>query len=128
MAQKELAGCAAEIRGLAPLVGRQDQTVTDRMADLQERIGRTQARRAELIRELDGLQSGGVDEDDFRAALAQFGPLWESLNSREQARIIHALVERVAYDGRSNKVIVSFRSAGIREMCRSAEKEDGNEP
>lgn len=127
LAQKELAGCAAEIRGLASMVGRQDQTVTDRMADLQERIGRTQARRAELIRELDGLQSGGVDEDDFRAALAQFGPVWESLNSREQGRIIHALVERVAYDGRSNKVTVSFRSAGIREMCRGAEKEDGNE-
>src|ERR1017187_5281756 len=53
LAQKELAGCAAEIRGLASMVGRQDQTVTDRMADLQERIGRTQARRGQVIRELE---------------------------------------------------------------------------
>jgi site-specific DNA recombinase len=48
--------------------------------------------------------------------------VWESLNSREQARIIRTLIEHVAYDGKTNKVTVSFRSARIREMCRGAAK------
>jgi site-specific DNA recombinase len=121
LTQKELAACGAEIRSLAPLVGSQDLTVTDRLADLQARLTRSEGRRAEIDRELAGLESGGVDEEDFRAALKEFGPVWESLNSREQARIIHALLERVAYDGRTNKVTLSFRSAGIREMCRGRE-------
>jgi site-specific DNA recombinase len=127
LAQKDLAACGAGIRGLAPLVGSQDPTVTDRIADLQERITRAEARRAGIVRELAGLESGGVDEEDLRAALVQFGPVWESLNSREQGRIIRALVERVTYDGRTNKVAVSFRSAGIREMCRRSQNGNGNE-
>ena len=127
LAQKELAACGAEIRGLAAVVGRPDETVTDRMADIEERIGRLQRRLAELVRELDGLDAGAVDEQDFRAALAQFGPLWDSLSTREQARIIHALVARVAYDGRGGKVTVSFRSDGIHEMCRRSEKEGQHE-
>jgi site-specific DNA recombinase len=121
LAQKELAACGTEIRSLAPLVGSQNLTVTDRLADLQARLTRSEGRRAEIDREIAGLESAGVDEEDFRAALKEFGPVWESLNSREQARIIHALLERVAYDGRSNKVTLSFRSAGIREMCRGRE-------
>ena len=119
-AQKELAGLGTELRKLVPLVGRRDQTVTDRMADLQERIDKTEHRLTEVLRDVASLESQAIDEDDFRTALAEFGPVWESLNSREQARIIHSLVEQVAYDGRTSKVTVSFRSAGIRDMCCGA--------
>lgn len=123
-AMRELAALATELRQLVPLASEGEQAVTDRMADIQERIGRTQHRLTEIKQELDGLESGRVDERDFRAALAQFGPVWEYLNTREQGRIIHALVERVAYDGRSKKVTVAFRSAGIWAMCRGT----GTEP
>jgi site-specific DNA recombinase len=122
VAQSDLAGFRAELRQLVPMVGRGDQNTTDRLADLQERIGRTEHRMAEIIQDLKGLDAGRVDEDDFRAALVQFGPVWEALNSREQGRIIRALVDRVAYDGRTNKVTVSFRSAGIRNICRGEEE------
>jgi site-specific DNA recombinase len=123
LTQKELAGMGAELRKLVPLVGRRDQMVTDRMADLQERIGQTERRLSEIQQELTGLESKAVNEDDFRAALVEFGPVWESLTSREQARIVHGLIECVAYDGKTNKVTVSFRSAGIRRICRGAEME-----
>jgi site-specific DNA recombinase len=120
--QNDLAGFAAELRRLVPLVV--NENVTDRMADLQERIERVQQRLAEITRDLQGPEAGRVDEGDFRTALAQFGPVWEWLNSREQGRIIRALVERVVFDGRANKVTVSFRFAGVREMCRAEEKEN----
>ena len=119
--QKELAGLEAELRKLVPLVGRRDQAVTDRMADLQERIGQAERRLSESMQDLTALESQAVNEDDFRAALADFGPVWGSLNSREQARIVHNLIERVAYDGKSNKVTVSFRTAGIRRICQGDE-------
>jgi hypothetical protein len=36
-----------------------------------------------------------LTEDDVREALEQFQPMWDELFPAEQARIIHALVERV---------------------------------
>jgi len=50
---------------------------------------------------LEALDAGPVDEKDCRAALVHFGPLWDSLRTREQARISRTLVARVAYDGTS---------------------------
>ena len=68
LAQKELAACGAEIRGLAAVVGRPDEAVTNRMADVEERIGRLHRRLAELVPELEGLDAGAVDEKGFREA------------------------------------------------------------
>jgi len=117
-AMRDLGALATELRQLVPLTVDGEQVVTDRMADIQERIGRTQHRLAEIKQELKGLEAERVDEQDFRNALARFGPVWEYLNTREQGRIIHALVERVTYDGRTKRVTVAFRSAGIRAMCQ----------
>ena len=50
-------------------------------------------------------------------ALEQFDPVWNSLTWREQARLVHLLIEKVGYDGRTGKVTVSFRSAGLKELC-----------
>jgi len=58
-----------------------------------------------------------VDEKDVARALSAFNPVWESLNVREQSRIIHLLIERIGYDGRDGKVMVTFRSLGIKELC-----------
>jgi site-specific DNA recombinase len=127
LAQNELAKLGVELQQLIPVVGLGNQSITDRMADLQERIGRTEHRLAGIVHELAALESGRVDQEDLRAALAQFGPVWESLNSREQARIIHSLVQRVVYDGRTNKVTVSFRSAGIRGMCNGGTTGKGDD-
>ena len=114
--ENELATLGLELRQMVPLVG---NCVTARMADLQERIGRAEHRLIEVKDELEGLQAGRVDERDLHAAFVQFGPVWESLNSREQIRIIRRLVDRVTYDGKAGKVSVIFRSEGIREMCQA---------
>lgn len=118
-AVNELGTLTAELNRLVPLSADSEQAITDRMAEIQERIGQMQQRLMEIRQELNGLEAGRVDEHDFRAALEQFGPVWEYLNTREQARIIHALIDRVTYDGRTRKVTVAFRSAGIRAMCHS---------
>jgi site-specific DNA recombinase len=125
-AHKALASLGAELRDLVSLVACRDQTVTDRMADLQKRIVRTESRLTEILHEFGCLEDLGVDEADFRAALGQFGPVWESLNSREQVHIIRMLIEHIVYNGKTNKVTVSFRSAGIRRMCQGTGNEGAN--
>ncbi|MBI3683317.1 MAG: recombinase family protein [Acidobacteria bacterium] len=90
----------------------------DAAADLEDRIGQMESRLAEIDQELRLLESQTVDGGDLGTALEQFGLVWESLKSWEQVRIIRTLIERVTYDGKTNRVTVSFRSAAIREMCQ----------
>jgi site-specific DNA recombinase len=122
-AQRKLGSLGTQLREMGPTVGCGDQTVTDRVADLQERIAQTERRRREILLELGSVESQSVDEGDLRTALAQFGQVWESLNSREQTRIICTLIDRIVYNGKTNKLTVSFRSEGIRGMCRGTAKD-----
>jgi hypothetical protein len=101
-----------------------DQPTTDRLADLQERIGHTERRLTEIVLELEHLESQAVDEGDLRTTLARFSPMWEALNSWERVQIIRSLIERVTYNAKSNKLTVRFISAGIREMCRGSRKDE----
>ena len=50
-------------------------------------------------------------------ALERFDPVWNSLTTREQARLVHLLTEKVGYYGCTGKVAVSFRSAGLKDLC-----------
>lgn len=71
----------------------------------------------EIDDELATLVGGMVDEAEVAAALADFDALWVSLAPREQARIVELLVERVAYDSRASKLVVTFRSAGLKTLA-----------
>ena len=117
-AQRELASLGTKLRELLPNAGCGEQTMTEQMADLHQRIDRTEYRSREILRELGSLEGESVDEADLRVVLAQFEPVWEFLNSREQARIIRTLIEHIDYSGKTNRVTVSFRSPGVRGMCR----------
>jgi len=89
----------------------------DRMADLQERISSLERRMSEVRTELGALDANAVTEEEIAEALKTFDPVWKSLNTNEQTRIIRTLIERVGYDGRTGKVAVTFRSAGFKALC-----------
>ena len=116
-AQRELASLGTKLRELLPDTGCGEKTRAEQMADLHERIDRTEYRSREILRELGSLEGESVDEADLRVVLAQFEPVWEFLNSREQARIIRTLIEHVDCSGKTNRVSVRFRSPGVRGMC-----------
>jgi site-specific DNA recombinase len=124
-AQKGLAIIGAELRNLAPaLLGHGDKEVSHRAADLHERFGQMERRLMEILQELGNLDGQGVDEGDFRVALEQFEPVWDSLNSREHVLVIRALFERVVvHDGKVGRVTVRFPSAAVRKICRGTRKE-----
>jgi hypothetical protein len=120
--RRALAGMEVELRKLTPLVDCCDQTPTESAIAVNEHIGQAERRLKDLSQELASLENQAIDEDDLRTTLPQFGQVWESLNSREQIRIIGTLIEGIAYNGETNRVRVSFHSTGIREMCRGAGK------
>lgn len=92
-------------------------------ADVQDRIAATEQRAAKVRDELASLGRDVVDEGEVAIALASFGPVWESLAPREQARLIQLLVERVDYDGDKGTVSVTFRPGGIRELAEQQQQE-----
>jgi len=120
--RRALAGMEVELRKLTPLVDCCDQTPTESAIAVNEHIGQAERRLKDLSQELASLENQAIDENDLRTTLAQFGQVWESLNSREPIRIIGTMIEGIAYNGETDKVRVSFRSTGIREMCRGAGK------
>jgi len=79
----------------------------------------------EIEDEIITLRREAVDEEEIARSLSAFTPVWKSLNSREQSRIIKLLIERIGYDGRDESVKVTFRSLGIKALC--AEKDSSNE-
>ena len=40
-----------------------------------------------------------VDDREVAQSLAAFDPVWETRSPKEQARVVHLLIERVEYDG-----------------------------
>jgi len=102
---------------LVRVAGEDSPARFDRMLALQTEIQTAEQRMATLAQELKALESDPIDEEDLVRALAQFDPVWQLLTTREQVRIVNLLIEKVGYDGRTGKVTVSFRSAGLKELC-----------
>ena len=46
-----------------------------------------------------------------------FGTFWDAQAPREQARVVHLLVERVDYDGAAKRVSITFHPSGIRALA-----------
>jgi len=89
----------------------------DRLLDLQGQIQVAEHRLANLMTEGRELEADQFDDAPAVRALAEFDPVWASLATREQTRLVQLLVARVGLDGRNDKVTVDFRSTGIRELC-----------
>jgi site-specific DNA recombinase len=87
------------------------------LADLQERLRLAERRATEIDDEISALEGERVSEGDVESALEAFDPLWESLTSREQARILQLLVQRVDYDGAEGRVSITFHPSGIKTLA-----------
>jgi site-specific DNA recombinase len=88
-----------------------------RLADLQERIRLAEQRSSAINEEIAVLDGERVSEGEVESALTVFDPIWESLTSREQARIVQLLVQRVDYDGAEGQISITFHPSGIKTLA-----------
>jgi len=116
-----------ELATKAAAPGSDVSLTADRLADLQDQIRSIEQRMTSIREEVLSLERETVDEGDLVKALSIFDPVWESLNSRERHRVMHLLIDRIAYDGRDGSVTVSFRSLGIKALCNEANMVYGGE-
>jgi site-specific DNA recombinase len=93
-------------------------TTTARLTELQELTTDAEQRLAEVHAQEAALKREQIDEADLAAALAAFDPIWDSLTPRQQARVVHLLVERVAYDRAQETVAVTFRPGGFKVLAQ----------
>jgi site-specific DNA recombinase len=119
--ESELRRHAAEVKRLVGSTQRASATAT-RLAELQDLTTAAEQRLAEVHAQEAALERDRVDEADLAAALATFDPVWEQLSPREQARVVHLLVARVAYDGTQETVAVTFRPGGIKVLAQGVAK------
>jgi site-specific DNA recombinase len=87
------------------------------LADLQARIGTAEQQLVRLKEEMHALRRRRLNEEEVAAALEQFGPVWESLTPREQARVVQLVVAKVEYDGAAGKVAITFHPPGIKTLA-----------
>ncbi len=120
--ERELKQLYSDVEKLVRAAGsdRSNGFTTDQLADLQDQIRTSEQRVTTIREEVIALEREAVGEGELSQALAHFDPVWESLSTREQSRIIRVLVERVGYDGRDGTVTVAFRSLGIKTLCGEA--------
>ena len=102
------------------LVGATGDHITTRLAELQDKIRDVHSRMATVEKDIVTARAEQIDEDDLRAALASFDPVWKELTPNERERVIRLLVERVGYDGDKGTVAITFKGTGIKTLARES--------
>ena len=97
---------------------------TNHLANVQERIRSTENRITEVRERIIALSKELVDAREVGNACSVFDPLWETLTAREQARILHLLIEKVDYDGDNGTVSITFHPTGIKTLADELQKEE----
>jgi site-specific DNA recombinase len=115
--ERELAKWHTELRVLSQRVqpGELNDPLFARIAELHERISSAETRQKELARQLESLVQSNLAEADVLEALSQFGPVWESLTTREQERVLRLAIAQIDYDGNRGKIAIQFRSTQPQE-------------
>lgn len=93
-----------------------------RLADLQERLRLANERSTVILAELDDLRDQQIDEDEVATAFAEFDEVWNVLSPKEQARVLHLLIERIDHDGETDEVTLTFRPMGLSSLATVLEE------
>ncbi len=112
------------MRKLVASTASSNGSTATRLGDLNERVRIAEQRLTEICEESRALRRHMVREREATQALAAFDPVWETLAPKEQARIVHLLVERVEYDGQKGKVTMTFRPSGLRALGEDLVREE----
>ena len=122
--ERELKRSHGQVRKLVAETASSSGSAATRLGDLNERIRIAEQRLTEIREDSLTLSRQMVSTHEVTDALAAFDPVWETLSPKEQARIVHLLVERVEYDGEKGKVTMTFRPSGLRALGADLVREE----
>jgi site-specific DNA recombinase len=85
--EREISRDHAEINRIA-LSANPSSATASRLADLHQRVTKTEVDLGLVANRIDGITTKRVDESDITAAFADFDNVWGTLSSREQAKLM----------------------------------------
>jgi site-specific DNA recombinase len=88
------------------------------LAEIREQLAAGETRAEELRKEILRREKQRIDEKELRRTMESFEDVWKAMNLDEQRNLLRQLVEKVGYDGRTGKITVSFKSAGVKELVQ----------
>ncbi|MCS7465158.1 hypothetical protein NZK35_00550 [Stieleria sp. ICT_E10.1] len=70
--------------------------------------------------EIKRLAAEQIDERDVNAAFADFGNVWNELNTREKSAVLTLLISRIEFDADESSLSISMHPAGIKTISAEA--------
>ena len=110
--KKELAGYQARLEPLLKI----PQPDESQLASLRDKIAITERDITVATARLKELQNHILTPTDIRVACGHFSPLWDTLSSREQWRMLALLLERVEFDADRETIDLTFAPDGVKTL------------
>lgn len=103
--------------------GDSSAAMADRLAAYETRVRETERTLADLALQQQTLGSG-TDEATLEKALKDFDPVWNSMPSRHQKRVLQLLIRQIDYDGATGKIAVTFHQHGFEGLADTLRQRD----
>jgi len=94
-------------------------TAPARLAALQDQIDATTGELEAVEAALQALRENTLADDEITAACRRFGPVWDTLTTKEQWRMLMLVIERVEFDANAGTIALTFRPNGIKTLNRN---------
>jgi len=117
--KSQLARDHAEIGRLAVMPDPSSAT-TARIADLHQRIARSEAELKRVKSRIADIEKQRVRDADVAAAFADFDNVWAALSSQERAQVLSLLVARVEFDPDDSTLAISFHPSAITTLAEGS--------
>lgn len=98
----------------------------DCLAAAQERSREIELLSRRIDQQLEATKSTQIERDEVKRVCEEFDSLWETLTTREQARILHLIVERVDFDNEKSTISIALHSNGIESLLSEFNKQKEN--
>ena len=116
--REELKALQVRVKNFKSQVVRLEAADTTRRAELADHIRTGESRTADLKRDIAIRERKRMGGNGAEEIIESFTELWKAMNIQEQCLLLRQLIEKVGYEGRTGKVTVSFKSAGLSELCQ----------
>jgi site-specific DNA recombinase len=121
-AERDLVKVRADVQRLVETVSRVTGSAADaitvELEKAQQRVSTLEGRQREIQSELPDVNAQAIDREHLARALEEFDPIWEVLLTPERERVLKLLIEKITYDGATQKLAIDWRLAGFGQLSQ----------